>query len=65
MQPARSNTRIRPVDQGAGVSSRCSTTEPIASRQGDHGMPLDVVAHGMLEDLAQRVAVMIAEMHRL
>ena len=28
-------------------------------------MPLDVVAHGMLEDLAQRVAVMIVQVRRL
>src|SRR6266851_4612317 len=34
-------------------------------QQGDNGVPLDVVAHGMLEDLAQRVAVMIVEVRRL
>jgi hypothetical protein len=34
-------------------------------QQRDHGMPFDVVAHGMLEDLAQRVAVMVVEVHRL
>jgi hypothetical protein len=34
-------------------------------QQRDHGMPLDVVAHGMLEDLAQRVAVMVVEVRRL
>jgi hypothetical protein len=28
-------------------------------------LPLDVVAHRMLEDLAQRVAVMVVEVHRL
>src|ERR1022692_3738372 len=34
-------------------------------QQRDHGMPLDVVAHGMLEDLAQRVAVVVVEVHGL
>jgi hypothetical protein len=34
-------------------------------QQRDNGMPLDVVAHGMLEDLAQRVAVMVAQVGRL
>src|ERR1039457_6439887 len=34
-------------------------------QQRDNGMPLDVVTHGMLEDLAQRVAVMVAQVGRL
>jgi hypothetical protein len=34
-------------------------------QQRDHGMPLDVMAHGMLEELAQHGAVMVAEVHRL
>src|ERR1022692_236088 len=56
-----------------GSGPDCDGNHPIALlhdradglQQGDHGMPLDVVAHGMLEDLAQRIAVMIVEMHRL
>ena len=34
-------------------------------QQRDYGMPLDVMTHRMLEDLAQCVAVMVVEVHRL
>jgi hypothetical protein len=34
-------------------------------QQRDHGTPLDVTARRMLKDLAQCVAVIIVEVHRL
>ena len=44
----------------------CSTIEPTASSGGrHHGTPVDVMAHGMLEELAQRVAVVVAQVRRL
>jgi choline kinase len=49
------NVRYR---EGNGLSA-------LAARDGVGSEPLDVVAHGMLEDLAQRVAVMVVEVHRL